>query len=182
MTLRVQNDTGTTSNANAYIDLDYLYAYFDDRYITSIESNYSEELAEGAIVRATDHVDEKFELKMLSSRLTSDQTTAFPRKSFYDKTSKLVTGIPDGVKKAICEYVKAILESNTGELNPVPEYDETGQNIKSKTTRIEGAITDSVTYKDDYILNTNRYYPKADDYLKKYLKNSSGSNVFFQRA
>jgi hypothetical protein len=182
MTIRVQNDSGTTVNANAYIDQDYADLYFEDRYVTSWE-DYTDDDKEGAIIKATDHIDNKFEIKFGGARLTDDQNTSLPRKNFYDIFNKNVSSsIPDGIKKAVCEYAKAILESDLKELNPNLEYNDTGQNVKSETTKIDGAITKSITYKDDFILNLNRYYPKADDYVKKYLTaNASGSNIFFKR-
>lgn len=182
MAFNVQNDAGSIPDANAYVDVAFLIDYHTTRNFI-IDDQYETEEMEAAIIKATEHIDLNNEDKFSGDRLTTDQTTAVPRKDFYNKSGKLVEGIHVDFKKSTCEYAKSVLLSDSDELNPDLEYDPTGQNIKKTSEEVVGAIKESVEYKDDYILTTERKYPKADSYLKPYLTNSSGGSSYsFLRA
>lgn len=100
MAFAVQNDTGTTANANAYVSVSAFKSYHDDRgnsYAGQSDSNI-----EKAIVRATDFIDNRWRFK--GTRLEDAQTTEWPRSEVYDPYGALVEGIPDAIKRACSEY------------------------------------------------------------------------------
>jgi hypothetical protein len=46
---------------------------------------------------------------------------------------------------------------------------------------VEGAVTESIVYKDDYVFNLDQKYPKADLFVEPYLGKSPGGSYFFLR-
>jgi len=158
-----QDNTGTVENANAYGTLDDFHNYFTDRGVES--SDYDDENIEAALIQAADYIDFTFSFKFF--KVSELQTTEWPRGKI---------GIPVAVIKASFEYAKLVLDGT--ELFPSIDYDSSGQNVKSKKEKL-GPIEESVTYKDDYTINTMRKYPKADKYLEAYIVSSNA--VFKQR-
>jgi len=138
MALVIQNASGTIANANAYISVATFKAYHDAR-----GNDYSEFLdaqIETAIVRGTDHLDERF--TYVGERLNVDQETEFPRQNAYDIDDDYVQGVPRAVEEATAEYAFFALSFD---LNPNPTRDGTGQVVLSKSESV-GPISESVKF------------------------------------
>ena len=154
MAIIVQNQSGTQSGANAYVTVAEFKAYHLAR--GNDHSAYSDTEIEQAIVRGTDHLDERF--SYVGDPLSSGQSTEWPRSDAYDKYDDYVEGIPVEVSEATFEY--AFLALGRAELNPTPDRDGTGQMVQSKSETV-GPISQSVEF-----VSGGRFYlplyPRAD--------------------
>jgi hypothetical protein len=94
----VENGTNV-AGANSYVTLAYFNTYCtvhgDDI------SALSDEAKKVLIIKGTEFVDNFFLWK--GSRKYTSQPMAFPRNGIYDRNREEVTGIPEGLKKAVCE-------------------------------------------------------------------------------
>jgi hypothetical protein len=158
MTLNVQNDTGSTVDANAYPTLAFFKAYHDDRGNTY--SAYADAVIEKAIVRATDYLDGRFDF--VGYRRTAEQTTEWPRGDAWDKDRRLVTGIPLAVKRATCEYALRALATS---LLADPTQDATGAVVQSKSEAV-GTIKTQTDYVAGAAFVLPKY-PAADALLAR---------------
>ena len=103
MTLNVQNDTGTTTDANAYLALADFKTYHTAR--GNAYATYADALIEAAIIKATDHIDRRWEF--VGAKLRGrEQNTAWPRRRAYDIDGYLVEGIPDVITSYSIHYTK----------------------------------------------------------------------------
>lgn len=104
MAFSVQNDTGTVTDANAYITVAEFHAYWADRNVDT--SAMTDEQVQGRIVEATQYIDTRYQYAghKVEGR---DQTTEFPRDCLYDRFCNLVEGVPREVKQACAEYAYA---------------------------------------------------------------------------
>ena len=167
MPLIVQDDSGTVSGANAYVDVAYVDAYFtlrakDD----SVWVDYDEDVKDGAIISASSYMDNINIGLLRGRRLTEAQMTQFPRTGVVDYDGYEVSGIPELWKMATAEYsLRAIIDS----LAPDVQYDDSGIPIKSKVEKI-GPITEATVYQDGaFSPNVIRKYPEADMLIVQYL-------------
>jgi len=167
MPLILQDDTGTATGANAYIDSSYADAYFTDRNKDeSMWIDLDQEVKDAAIISATSYIDNSNIGKLRGRKLTKGQTTQFPRLGVVDFDGFLVDGLPDLLKMATAEYaIRAVVDN----LAPDVTYDESGMPVKSKKEKI-GPIEETTVYQDDVMTPTQiRKYPEADMLLKQYL-------------
>lgn len=160
MAFSVQNDSGTDTDANAYVDDTYLDAYVADRGLT-LTGSPDATAKQQAIVLATDYLDQRFNYVGERS-MGASQTTAWPRINAYDIDGNSVDGIPLEVKKAICEYAIIYL-AQASDLNPTPERDATGRAVISKSD-VVGPIEEHRRYGKNGGFEFPRY-PKADQFL-----------------
>lgn len=167
MAFQVQNDTGTAANANSYVTPDEFKEYIADR---AIEIDAEDAAIQGAAVKATDYIDLH---NFKGSRLTDDQTTAFPREDLYDDKYNEVKGIPAGIKSACIEYMIQVLSAQ--ELMPVPTVDASGGVVISKSSSV-GPVSESISYQEGYV-RTSRPFPKADALLRPFVRSGSGRVV-----
>jgi hypothetical protein len=175
MAFTVQDGSGLIAGANAYVSISYMTSYFSDRGLDI--TDFDDDAIQASIVKATDYMDFRFGPDLLGLRLEDAQTTEMPRQSAIDNRGlDFSESIPEDWKKACCEY--AYRELNSVTLAPDPVYDDTGQSIKSTKTKVD-VIETSITYKDDYVKETIREYPKADMFVKPYLRRAS-VNVLFR--
>ena len=170
MALTVQDDDGEIANANAYIDADYFNEYFLTRAIDI--SDFEEEAIEGAIVSATDYIDNRWFFR--GTKLAENQTTEFPRADLLDRYTNEVIGLPSNLKKATAEYARQCL-LNDG-LTIVPEISASGQQIIGKKEKV-GPIEEETTFASGYV-NEFRSYPVADALLASYLFNLHTFGVY----
>jgi len=161
MPLIVQNATGTVEDANAYVTVDELIAYFNDRGFAA--DDFDTEEIEYSITNATDYIDYTFEYR--SAKENTDQSTEFPRVQF---------GLPNDVKKACFEYARISLEGVS--LSPVFTYDDNGQEIKSTSVGV-GPLKETIVYQDEGGKDSVKQHPKADKYLRKYLIRAVNSST-----
>lgn len=161
MAFTVQSDEGDVADANAYIDVDFFTSYHTDRNVTAVvDSEYDETSIKGAIVGATDYMDNRFKLK--GEKLDEDQTTEFPRDEW--------TGIPRKWKAACAEY--ALNGLVNGKLAPTPEYDATGLQIASKREEV-GPLKEETTYVQTSRPLLFKPYPAADMLMKEFIASST---------
>ena len=171
MAFTVQNDQGSVTGANAYVDVAFFKAYHEERGNTFVDDD---EKIEQAIIKATDYLDHRFNFVGSRSQGRS-QTTEWPRRDAWDVNEDLVNGIPVEVKEACCEYA-LIAQQMT--LNPTPTRDASGAAIQAKSESV-GPISRSVTYVGGAAFSMPKY-PVADSRLKRTGLVISGGT--FQRA
>lgn len=157
MAFAVQNDAGTTPNANAYVDVAFVRAYFADRNRTFTQSDA---VMEGAIVQATDFLDTMFRYSGMP--LDDAQPTEFPREHCKDRQGNDITGIPQLLKEACAEYTSRAV---VAPLAPDPSLDASGMKVQS-TSKTVGPISKSITYVAGGALQMPRY-PAADAKLSR---------------
>ena len=94
----VENGTNV-ANANSYVTLAYFNTYctIHDYNISAL----SDENKKVLIIKGTEFVDNFFLWKGIKKY--SNQSLSFPRNGIYDRNREEITGIPEGLKKAVCE-------------------------------------------------------------------------------
>lgn len=165
MTLIVQNDLGTVDGANAYIDVAFADSYFTLRG-NATWAGLATPAKEQAIIQATDYIDNRFTFK--GNKLTSTQTTQFPRSDLHDRSGNLVSGLPLNLKKACAEYA---VRASQGELAPDPIYDERGGIVTGRRIRA-GSVEKDVNFAASGSKIIYRSYPLADMLLSEYFISS----------
>ncbi len=175
MALNIQNDLGTTVDANSYVDGAYYVAYMADRGIT-IAYTTVEEIAQvdASLIQATSYIDtaNSYCGEKLNGR---DQTTAFPRSPLYDDGGYSVEGVPREIKEAQCEY--AYIYTEQGTLQP-------NQNINGsvkRTKEVTDVIEEEVEYTGSGQTGGKISYPIADNKIPKAFI-CAGSDGYFVRA
>lgn len=156
MALVPQNDDGTAAGANAYIDVVAFRAHHTARGVDT--ASHSDAAVATAIVRATDHMDNRFEY--VGRRLRSDQTTAWPRSGArYSDRCGLAEGIPLEVRRACAEYA---LRALGVELSPDPRRDPSGRGLRSFREKV-GPVEQEAEYAGGFEMPR---YPAADRILQ----------------
>jgi hypothetical protein len=157
--LVVQNDSGTETNANSYIDIAYFKSYHRPRGNNFHIADDFE--IKQALVRATDYLDIRFQF--VSSKSTETQNTQWPRYG-YDI-------IPRAIKEAVAEYAFRALSVN---LNPDPENLSGGRLVKKKSEGIT-PISESIEYEESSGVFQMPDYPAADEKIRRagLIQNSS---------
>lgn len=153
----VQDDDGLVSAANAYIDVDFFKDYHDSR--GNDYSSYSDAQIKVAIVKATDHLDQRFRYRGVKKN--DRQVTQFPRIHLYDRDGDFVEGVPQEVKEADAEYAFRALSSS---LQPDPDLDSSGRPVRSKREKV-GPIETETEWLGTSAQLAN--YPAADLKLKR---------------
>ena len=93
------------SDANSYVSVVYGDNYFSARGNTAWEE-LSEETKEMCLIKATDFVDSSFQWR--GKKATQEQSLCFPRINLVDDDGYKVEGIPENLKKAVCECASII--------------------------------------------------------------------------
>ena len=155
MTLILQNDSGSVSDANAYIDVAFFKAYHESRGF--IASNSDADIST-AIVRATDYIDTRF--NFIGYRAVYGQSTQWPRSNAVNRDRGLESDIPLVVKRATAEYAKIALEQV---LNPNPDRDGSGAAVLSRSESV-GPLSESVRFAKAGVFEMPKY-PLADRLL-----------------
>lgn len=145
-----------TDEANAYISVAFFRAYHADRGRDySNVTTFPDSLVQSWIVLATQFLDVRF--KFYGIRVSSTQTTEFPRSSLYNVRGDQVQGIPLCVQQATAEYAH---RARTSALLGDPEQDASGMVLKSKSETV-GPISERVEYASHLGLQMPSY-PLAD--------------------
>jgi len=155
----VQDDQGSVASANAYILTAFLDSYHADRGNSLGTASTSDK--EKAVVKATDFLDRRYRERFIGIRLSSTQTTEWPRVNAFYKDGRIVQGIPVEVKQAAAELA---LRALTADLAPDPAYDETNRIVVAKSSKV-GPIEESFTFADDGTILDWRQYPTVDGLL-----------------
>ncbi|MAD98776.1 MAG: hypothetical protein Unbinned200contig1000_14 [Prokaryotic dsDNA virus sp.] len=160
MAFIVEDGTGI-ADANSYVDVAYADAYFLDR-ANSGWSSADTSSKEIALVKATDYVEIRFRDKWKGILAPEATTLSFPRQYLYNRKGELETGIPEDVKKAVCEYAVRALSAD---LLPDPTVSDSAKALK-KTFEKVGPIETEVEYQDGSARpDIIRPYPAADRLL-----------------
>lgn len=159
MSFLVQDDNGTVDNANAYVTVAFVRAYFTDRGVST--ASFTDQQLQEAIVRATDYLDGRFLFP--GERGRPEQRTQWPRiDAEYSDDDRPIFGVPVEIEEACSEYT---LIAAAQEINPTPTRDATGQRIQSKSETV-GPISTSVSYVGGAAFSLPAY-PKADLKLRR---------------
>ena len=153
MALVVQDDLGTITNANSYIESTYADAYFSDRGNTVWASLTNKD---ALLIQATDYIETVYYNKWAGDRYSEEQNTEFPRTIDYENV-----GIPERLKKACCELA---IKANSGTLLTDVEQ----RIVKEKVAVIETTYSE---YSDQLTQYTTVY-----NLLAEYLENSSANS------
>jgi len=156
MAFEVIDSDNITATANAYITVQQFKDYHNDR--GGVISTYGNSAIQKAIVKATDYLDQRF--SFVGGRRTTDQRVSWPRVDAYDSEGYLLSGIPVPVEEATAEYAFIAL---TTTLNPTPEIDAHGRNIKRIKEKVD-VIEVDVTFLGGSLQLPE--YPVADLKLK----------------
>ena len=154
MALVVQDDLGSKTDANSYIDVAFFDTYFTDRGNTDAVAIATKE---PLLIQATDYIETIYYSAWAGYKLTDTQNTQFPRT--IDGVS---VGIPDRLKKACCELA---LKANSGVLL----VDVEQRVIKEKVAVIETTYSDY----DDQLTQYTTVYNLIKEYLENANSNSS---------
>lgn len=135
MAFNVQNDTGTVTDANAYITVQEYRDYWVDKNVDT--SGQTDDVVQGLIVEATQYIDQRYEYcgSPLAGR---DQTTQFPRNCIYDRFCNPVEGVPREVKQACSEY--AYGGSTTSLSNTYTASEQSVKKEKDKVDVLESEV------------------------------------------
>ena len=142
MAFTVEDGTGIAT-ANAYHDVDFFRAHHLDRGRTADVGTYPDLLVQGAIVRATDYVDQRFGHRFRGFRESKSQGLEWPRLSAFDDDDFLLSDvdeIPRKLKMAVAEYTLIILQ--IGELLPIPArpFAEISRTDGSVVSEVSGQV------------------------------------------
>jgi hypothetical protein len=166
MALIVQNDSGTITNANSYIDVAYADSYFTARNNVTW-SAASTANKEAALVKAWQYIDTAF--TFVGQIATDTQNTEFPRLYIYNSAGKELTGIDVKVKNAQCEYAVIALSQDLT-INQTPSAQAPIKKEMNKADVVETEV-EYDTSKGQPIVYS---YPLGDFWLKDFL----GGNTF----
>lgn len=168
MPIIIQDDSGSIQNANSYVSLAYVDAYFVEKNDVSW-GDLDQEVKEAALISATRYFDNVNYGKIKGIKLTKTQNTQFPRDAIFDEDGDEISGIPENLKMAICEYaIRAVSNS----LAPDPNYNDNGLFIKSFREKT-GPLDEMTVYQDANITpSKTRSYPEADMLVERYKKQS----------
>jgi hypothetical protein len=157
MAFSVQNDTGTVTDANAYITVTEYRTYWTDRGVDT--SSQDDTVVEGLIVQATQYIDTRYQYN--GEKLTGrDQTTEFPRAYLYDGYCNLVEGVPREVKNACAEY------AYNGATTPLGNtYTASEQGIKKEFDKVDVLETEREYVGAKVSTSTWNIYQVADNIL-----------------
>jgi len=100
MAIVVEDGTGK-SDAVSYVTVAYADAYHLARGNTSWTG--ADEVKEAALIRATDYLDGKYSTRWPGTRESTTQALDWPRVNAYDVDNYILSDVPEGVKKSICE-------------------------------------------------------------------------------
>jgi len=168
VTLIVQDDDGTTADANAYIDTTEFLAYWENHGVDY--SSVEEDALKVGIIRGTDYVDQRYRYK--GTQLTEGQSTEFPRQDLYSCRGDLVEGVPQQVKDADAEYAARWIDNSSLQTDVLDVDGLAGRITKEKLGPMEimyeGGISSAGQYPS---------YPTADQILKSSCFVTSGQQV-----
>lgn len=162
-TLNVQDDEGTTVNANTYISEADADSYFADVASPSLALTWdaassAEKIT--ALINAWQYLD--YEYCFVGYQLTDDQTTEWPRAgAYWPKSGYVIDDIPTNLTYAQCEYAVRAL---AGPLVPDITYDD--NKMITKLKQKVGPVETDTTYDGNAGYLTSRSFPSADRLLK----------------
>lgn len=167
MAFVVEDGTGV-ANANSLVDLTYAANYFLDRNVTSWDDlEYEQQTA--ALIKATDYICFRFKRRLSGVMVDAAQALPFPR--IY---ANVIPGVlPDGIKKACCEYA---IRAASQDLAPDLPYDETGRLFTKKVEEV-GPIKEETTYASSGSVNAPllyKPYPVPDALMFDFLVSGGG--------
>lgn len=117
-------ETGSgSSSSNSYVSVADADSYFTDRNVSTWGA-LSTPAKQAALLYATAYVDANFDFPGYLQ--ASEQALDWPRSGAYDNETRILTGIPQKLKDAVCEL--ALVHANTEALNTTFE----GSNVKSE--------------------------------------------------
>ena len=135
MAFTVQDDQGSVTDANAYIDVAFFNTYHTDRNVTDVvDGNFETADIQGAIVLASDYLDSRY--GYVGEKRSSLQTTQWPRFDAVDRDEYIVFGIPQVIKEACADLALAEIKQ-AGSLFPDITFDSTGQGIKRIRNKLD---------------------------------------------
>lgn len=167
MAFVLEDGTGVAT-ANSYVSKTWADAYFLDRGVTAWTG--TDAVKEAALINASEYVDLRFGAYFAGVREFPDtpQAMEFPR-----LIGEVTTGIPEKLRRAVCEYAKTSL---TESLTINPQYDESGRQGSNKTEKV-GPITEEYTYARTGAASTPvqfKPYPIPDSMIRSLLKSRMG--------
>lgn len=112
MSFVVEDGTGVP-NANAYIDVDFLAAYFADRGVVFTED---ETVQQTWIVQATDYIGIVFGWRLIGAKKTDEQGLHFPATYAVTRQGVLLADdiVPEDLKKACAQYARRAKSGQIG--------------------------------------------------------------------
>ena len=160
MAFIVEDGTGII-DANAYIDLAFVSAYFLERNDLVWSGTDAEKQA--FIIKATDYIDLIFWKRFLGTVFSESQALKFPRLADDGVSAK---PIPLNLKRACAEYAK-IAKSQALLVNPTLPTD--GLVVSQIDKEVAGAVKKNIKYDTNKSFIAIRPYPSADYYLSSLL-------------
>ena len=160
MAFVVEDGTGL-ANANSYVDTTYADSYFSDRGNTAWAA-LGTPAKQAALVQATDFVEKNF--YFVGWKRSQAQALEWPRYDAFDKDGRIVTIVPDKLKKGVCEYA---LRAASATLQPDPTTDLVGL-VASKFEQV-GPIKEKTDYVKGASPNAVPSYPAADALFKEFV-------------
>lgn len=170
MAFTPEDGTGL-AGANSYASVAAFAAYWLERGVDL--SQYLLEDKQASLVLGTDHIELFFGPNLLGFKATSEQALQFPRIYLYDSLGAAVTGVPAKVTYALFEYAYRHLSTGKA-LVPDPVVDPSGLQIQASFKKA-GPLEKRTTF----ISSAPRLlppYPKADAFLKEFVRASGGSH------
>jgi len=171
----IKEDGSIVANANAYADAADADAYQVDRG-RDAWANADAAVKDAALVRATEYIESRFALRFAGSPVGDVQELSWPRTGVaYPRTGNdfPIDEVPADVLTACILYAEqtigtGLLTSEMTELSIVPELDDTGRTVVSKSEKVD-VLAESTTYSSGSSLRTIQPIPEADRLIRRWL-------------
>ncbi len=152
MAFQPQDNDGNVDNANSYVDVATIRAYWLDRGVDL--SLKTDDEVQVAAIKATDYLDARY--KWVGYQLRRLQGTLWPRGG----VTSFLRGIPPALSDATCMMAQRAF---TKELMPDPTYDPSGGKVTSVLKEV-GPIKTQTQYSESSgasIASTTPQYPEV---------------------
>jgi hypothetical protein len=143
MALVVEDGTGK-SNADAYVDVDYVSTYATDYSASPTTwTSAATSLQERAIREATLYLDQTYKMRWKGRKTDSENALDWPRSGVWDANDFLIENdvIPTQLKRACSELAIAVVSGD--DLDPDISA---GSGVVSEESNRLGALSESVKY------------------------------------
>ena len=173
MAFVVEDGTGI-ANATAYTDVAFVDEHHTDRLNAAWTALTDTTLKEGAIIKATDYIDYRWDFIGWRKKAIELQSLKWPRISaFVDRENKtlLANQVPLEVQRACAEYALQAVSlaeaaGTLGDLAPPPTIDDTAGKIIGIREKV-GPVEEERKFSGSFGLITLRPYPTADNHLRQ---------------
>ena len=173
MAVTIVKEDGTgLANANSYATLAEAEIYLENtgRKDTGAWVTASADQKNAALIQGTDYLDQIYRRRYRGEIFSTTQRLEWPRNNLVDALGAAIlpADIPEAIGNATIEYA---VEAVSGALAPTPQFDDTGNEIKSKFEKVD-VLEERTVYRDKA---PRRYkpFPRAELVIRQWLKRAN---------